>query len=75
MIKKYKQFIKENVEIAEPKVKPMVKPTTRPSPIPSKRPSVIPRPKASLDQVVDKFIDLSKDNDEINALLKKKYNK
>jgi hypothetical protein len=78
-IKKYIDFIKEGVaepmvKPATPRTKPVTKPN-RPSPIPIKRPSVIPKPKAELNEVVNKFLELTKGNDEINMLLKNKYKK
>lgn len=43
--------------IAPPKTKPGVRPG-KPTPIPGKRPSVDPRPKATLDDVIKRFVSL-----------------
>lgn len=78
-IKNFNQFINEEAETAEPKVKPTTKPSTtpsptRPNPFRKDKPSVIPKPKAEKEkEVVNKFIKLTKGNKEIHNLLKYKY--
>jgi len=69
-LKNFKNFIKENVS-AEPKptTKPDVKPNTptkpkRPSPIRRDKPSVNPKPKATFEDIADRFIDLMKKRKE-----------
>ena len=75
-------FKNENVEFAEPKTRPTTKPTTKPTTTPNRptpfrrdKPSVIPKPKASAEEVADKFIKLTKGDKEIEKLLMKKYSK
>lgn len=79
-VKSYKDFLNENN--AEPMVKPRVKPKTtpttkpgRPNPFRKDKPSVIPKPKASIEDVVNKFLNITKNNKEIQNLLKNKYGK
>ena len=74
-------MVNEN-EVAEPRVKPRTDPGTtpkttpnRPSPIRRDKPSFDPKPKASERQIVDKFLDLAKNNKEIMNILKNKYSK
>jgi len=83
-IKSFKIFLQEGVEIdvAEPTVKPItkpgVKPNTvpgRPSPIRRDKPSINPRPKATVKEVANKFLELSKGDKEIENFLKNKYSK
>lgn len=75
-VKQYKDFVKENVETA-----PLVKPTTTPTPTRRKspfrknKPSVSPRPKASVEDVANRFLELTKDNKDILSMLKNKYGK
>lgn len=84
LIKKFNDFISENVELAQPTTKPktkdpITKPSTpnptRPTPFRRDKPSVIPKPKAEKKEkeVVNKFLKLSKGNKEIHNLLKYKY--
>jgi hypothetical protein len=67
-IKKFEKFVE--VVDAEPIVKPArptTKPTTRPnrpSPIRRDKPSVDPAPKASAEDVANRFISLMTDNNE-----------
>ena len=51
------------VKPAEPITKPGTRPRPKspPSPIRRERPSVIPRPKASADDVAEKYLDLIKE--------------
>jgi len=83
-IKKFDEFINENIELVQPSVKPTTKPITKPTekPVPSRptpfrkdKPSVIPKPKAEKKEkeVVNKFLKLTKGNKEIHNLLKYKY--
>jgi hypothetical protein len=79
-VKSYKDFLNENT--MEPDVKPITKPKTapvtkpgRPNPFRKDKPSVIPKPKASVEDVVNKFLNMTKDNKEIKNLLKNKYGK
>lgn len=76
-IKQYKDFIKENVvePTTKPKTSPTQTPTRRKSPIRRDKPSVTPKPKATAADVANKFLDLTKNNKEIQTILKKKYNK
>ena len=58
-------LIDEQTAMAEPRTKPRIKPGVKPtpgkpSPIKRDRPSVIPRPKASAEDVAKKFIGLVK---------------
>ena len=77
------RIVREYLEsMAEPKTKPRVVPKTkpgtspgRPSPIRRDRPSVTPAPKATLKEVANKFLNLTKDDKEIKKLLKNKYSK
>jgi len=82
-IKNFNQFINEEVELAQPAIKPKTKePAIKPSPSPTRpnpfrkdKPSVTPRPKAEKNEkeVVNKFLALTKTNNEIQNLLKYKY--
>ena len=83
-IKSFEDFIKEGAETAEPAVKPRTRPTTtptptkqpnKPSPYRKDKPSVVPGPKASAEDVANKFLKLTKGNKEIQSLLKNKYTK
>ena len=81
-IKSFEDFLKEGAETAEPAVKPRTKPTTtptkqpgKPSPYRKDKPSVIPAPKATAEDVAEKFLDLTKKNREVKSLLKDKYKK
>lgn len=77
IIKKYNEFVNENVETL-PEVKPSIKPITpsrRKSPIRRTKPSVTPKPKATLDEVVNIYLDLIKDDNKIKEMLKNKYSK
>jgi len=78
-LKKYNNFIKENAVEVEPRVKPTTAPTTTPgkrrSPFKKDAPSVKPAPKASAEDVAEKFISLTKDNSYIQDMLTKKYSK
>jgi hypothetical protein len=77
MIKKYNQFIKENVEV-EPVVKPKTTPRrspNRPSPIRRDKPSVTPKPKASDKELAEKFLSLVKNDKTTLNMLKNKYSK
>lgn len=71
-IKSYKNFIKENVEVA-PTIAPTVTPTRRKrkSPLRKDKPSVTPKPKA--EDVSKRFLELTKDNNFIQKMLNKKY--
>lgn len=81
MIKKFNEFNKvdENIELAQPKVKPstpVIKPGTkpsRPSPYRKDRPSVVPRPKATAEDLADKFLNITKNDKDVKSLLKEKY--
>jgi hypothetical protein len=77
-LKRYVDFINE-AEVAEPTIKPTTKPTTTPtrrnSPIRRDKPSVTPKPKASLEDVTNKVIQLAEEHKEFKAFLNKKYNK
>lgn len=78
------KLVKEQIATA-PAVKPAVKPAEpitrpgtrpgRPSPIRRDKPAVTPRPKATAEKVANKFIAMSKKNESLRDLLKKKYNK
>ena len=79
-VKSYKDFLNENT--MEPEVKPRVKPKTapttkpgRPNPFRKNKPSVTPKPKASIEDVVNKFMNITKNNKKIQNLLKNKYGK
>lgn len=83
-IKRFDQFINEDVELAQPAVKPKTKDPitkpgtpspTRPTPFRKDKPSVVPRPKAEKAEkkVANKFLELTKGNKEIHNLLKYKY--
>lgn len=67
--------------VATPKVKPITKPGIketpgRPSPLRKDRPSVVPGPKAVTElDLSNKFLNLTKENNQIISFLKKKYNK
>ena len=79
-IKSYKDFLNENTmePVVKPKIKPKTTPITkpgRPNPFRKDKPSVIPKPKANLEDVVNKFLNITKNNKEINNLLKNKYGK
>lgn len=81
-IKSFQTFLQEGAEpdVAEPTIKPKTRPgkkTTpgRPSPIRKDKPSVTPRPKATLKEVANKFLELSKGDKEIESFLKNKYSK
>lgn len=85
-IKTFDQFtnldvIKEDVEIAQPRVKPTTTPTTTPktpvrkSPYRKDKPSVVPKPKATAKDVSERFLQLTKNNKDVQSLLKRKYNK
>lgn len=81
MIKKFNEFNKvdENVELAQPAVKPatpVTKPSVRPgrpSPYRKDRPSVVPKPKASAENLADKFLKLTKNDKSVKSFLKEKY--
>ncbi len=60
-----KKFVKESLAMAEPAIKPAIKPKTkpntqpgRPSPIRRDKPAITPKPKASADDVANKFLKL-----------------
>lgn len=81
-IKSFQDFINEGADVAQPTVKPTTKPTTKPMTRPGKpspyrkdKPSVIPAPKASAEDIAEKFLDLTKDNKEVKSILKEKYKK
>lgn len=82
MIKKFNEFsnVKENVELAQPAVKPKTTPKTTPTPKPGKpspfrkdKPSVVPKPKASAEDVANKFLELTKNDESTKYILRKKY--
>lgn len=82
-IKTFEDFVNE-AEVAQPAVRPTTKPRTtpaptkqpgKPSPYRKDKPSVVPGPKASAEDVADKFLNLTKDNTEVLSLLKNKYKK
>lgn len=79
ILKKYEEFIKENATEVEPIVKPTTAPTTTPtrrkSPIRRDKPSVDPRPKASVEDVTKKTLELAETNKEFKSFLNKKYSK
>jgi len=72
-LKRYEKFIKENAVEVEPMVKPTTTPTPtrRKSPLRKDKPSVTPKPKA--EDVAQRFLELTKDNNRVKSLLKKKY--
>lgn len=80
-IKNYIDFINEAV--AEPTVKPRTSPTTTPtpsrrnSPIKRNKPSVKPGPKAdtTVDELAEKFLNLTNGDAKVTSLLKNKYSK
>jgi hypothetical protein len=81
-IKSFNEFINEGADVAQPTVKPTTKPGTkpttkpgRPSPYRKDKPSVTPAPKATAEDVAEKFLNLTKNNKEIKSLLKEKYKK
>ena len=81
-IKSFQDFLKEGAETAEPITKPRTKPGTkpttqpgRPSPYRKDKPSVVPGPKATAEAVAERFLNLTKNNKEVQSLLKKKYRK
>lgn len=81
MIKKFNDFnkVEENVELAQPMVKPATpttKPITRPgrpSPYRKDRPSVVPKPKATAEDLSNKFLNLTKADKDVKSFLKEKY--
>jgi hypothetical protein len=77
-LKRYVDFMNE-AEVAEPTTKPITKPTTTPtrrkSPIRRDKPSVTPKPKAGLEDVTNRVIQLAQENKEFKAFLNKKYKK
>ena len=72
-LKRYDKFIKENAVEVEPIVKPATTPTPtrRKSPLRKDKPSVTPKPKA--EDIAQRFLELTKDNNRVQSLLKKKY--
>jgi hypothetical protein len=71
----FRDFLKENTfadPIVKPETKPIVKPG-RPSPIRRDKPSVIPKPKASAEEIAEKFIELAINRKDIKIILKNKY--
>lgn len=75
-VKKYTEFLTENTEVA-PMVKPKTTPKTRPnrpSPLRKDKPSVNPKPKATADELADKFLSMASGNSDVQDLLKNKYN-
>lgn len=79
-VKNYKDFIKENVDTL-PEIKPTTKPTTkpnttpnRPSPLRRDKPGVDVKPKATAEDIADKYLEMVKNDTEIQDLLKNKYN-
>ncbi len=81
MIKSFKDFTKESVELAEPAVKPKTTPKTapvtkpgKPSPYRKDKPSVVPGPKASAEDVANKFLNLTENDKSVSLLLNKIYN-
>ena len=72
-LKRYNNFVNENEVEIEPIVKPTTTPTPtrRKSPLRKDKPSVIPKPKA--EDVAKRFLELTKDNERVQSLLKKKY--
>lgn len=81
-IKSFKDFLKEgsspSPDIAEPTVRPGVRPRItpkrtpgRPSPIRRDRPSIVPKPKASAEDVAKKFLEMTENDKDINSILKK----
>ena len=82
MIKSFENFIKEGADLAQPTTKPTVRPGTkpttkpgRPSPFRKDKPSVVPGPKATAENVAEKFLNLTNNNKEIQSLLISKYKK
>ncbi len=81
-LRTFEDFVNEGAEAAQPitrpTTKPKVTPTTRPSrpsPYRKDKPSTVPGPKASADDVANRFLKLTENNLEIKAILKKKYQK
>jgi hypothetical protein len=75
-LKDFKQFTNEGNSPEVAPARPITKPLTRPgkpSPIPTHRPSVIPKPKASAEDLAKKFLRLSKGKKTIMDFLKNKY--
>ena len=76
IIKKYNDFVKENVE---PVVKPKTTPKTTPkrrirkSPIRRDKPGIEIKPKATEKDVVNKLLKLAKNNEKFQKLFKNKY--
>ncbi len=85
-IKLYEEFLAAEPQREVAPTRPVVKPETptkpapsRPSPIPTHRPDVDPTPKASEEDVINRFADeldsLSEEDKEDYARILKKYNK
>ena len=78
-LKKYNSFIKEGAVEVEPRTKPTTTPTKTPgkrkTPFRKDAPSVKPAPKATAEDIAEKFIALTKDDKYIQDMLKKKYSK
>ena len=73
-LKRYNNFVNENEVEIEPIVKPTTTPTPtrrKPSPIRRDKPSIKIKPKA--EDVANRFLELTKDNERVQSLLKKKY--
>ena len=76
-IKKYIQFVNENVETAPVRTKPGVKPSTKPgkpTPIRKPGPGVKPKPKMKkVEDIIDKFNDVAsvEDKKEVDAKYEK----
>lgn len=77
-----KENTNEGYTEAEPVVapdtitKPKPKKTGHPSPIRRDRPSVAPGPKAvTVEDLADRFLDLTKNDSVVKKALRKKYNK
>lgn len=76
IVKKYINFINEDVEVM-PDIKPKTKPKTapsRPSPLRRNKPAVDTPPKATAEELANKYLGMTKDNSDIQDLLKNKYN-
>ena len=68
-ILKYLDFVNESM--ADPIVKPTVKPKVRPKkPVPFKRPKVTPKPKATIDEVIKRFLQEMNEEDKIELINK-----
>lgn len=75
ILKQYTDFIKEGAVEVEPRVKPTTTPTPtrRKSPLRRDKPSIEIKPKATAEDVANKFLELTKNDKFIKSMLNKKY--